>query len=66
MREKLKRFFKTKNVSQKRQKLADRIRDAILACFSTIAPVWKFLFLKKPDPFSGKPVIKNDTKSLGY
>ena len=65
MREKIKRFFEIKNFSQKRQKLADRIRDAILACFGTLAPVWKFLFLKKLEPVSEVPVQRTDTSSLG-
>ena len=64
MRQKIKRYFEI-NFSQYRKILADRIRDAILACFSTIAPVWKFLFLKKTDAFSGPPVSRTDTRSLG-
>ena len=61
MREKIKRFFdKIKNkVSssptyikfvRKRDKLANRIKNAILALFSVIGPVWSFLFVKRSDP----------------
>ena len=28
----------------------DRIKNGLLACFSAIAPVWNFLFLKTKDP----------------
>ena len=29
--------------------LADRMKNALLACFSAIGPLWNFLFLKTPD-----------------
>ena len=61
MREKIKRFREkiSKKISnsptyrkfiQKRDKLAGRIENALLACFSSIGPIWNFLFLKTQDP----------------
>ena len=34
----------------KRDKLSERIKNALLACFNAIGPVWNFLFVKTPDP----------------
>ena len=61
MREKIKRFREKisnkisssstyKKFIQKRDKLAGRIKNALLAFFSSIGPVWNFLFLKTQDP----------------
>ena len=61
MREKIKRFFdKTSNkISSsptyvkfllKRDKLAERVKNALLAFLNAIGSVWNFLFLKTPDP----------------
>ena len=75
MREKIKRFTEKISSSptyakflRKRDKLAERIKNALLACLSTIAPLWNFLFLRKSqDAFSGEPASSNtDTKSPGY
>ena len=30
--------------------LADRMKNALLACFNAIGPLWNFLFLKTQDP----------------
>ena len=56
------------NFSRLREKSAECIKNAILGCFSAVSPVWKFLFLKPQEPFSGQPVStsQNDTRSLGY
>ena len=63
MREKIK-----SNFFRMRDKSAERIKNALLACFSAVAPVWNFLFLKRQVPNSGQPVSSSlhDTKSLGY
>ena len=61
MREKIKRFrekFSNKISSsptfikfvRKRDKLAGCIKNALLAFFSSIGPIWNFLFLKTQDP----------------
>ena len=39
-----------KKFIRKRDKLAVPIKNALLAFFSSIAPVWNFLFLKTQDP----------------
>ena len=39
----------------KRDKLANRIRDGILAFFSILGPCWTFLFVKKPDSDETSP-----------
>ena len=38
-----------KKYLKKRNKLANRIRDGILAFFSILGPCWTFLFVKIPD-----------------
>ena len=61
MREKIKRFREKvsnkikssptyKKFIKKRDKLAEPIKHALLAFFSSIGPVWNFLFLKTQDP----------------
>ena len=37
---------------QKRDKLANHILNGLLAFFSSIAPCWTFLFVKRPDESS--------------
>ena len=39
-----------KKFIRKRDKLAVPIKNALLVFFSSIAPVWNFLFLKTQDP----------------
>ena len=39
-----------KKFIRKRDKLALPIKNSLLAFFSSIAPVWNFLFLKTQDP----------------
>ena len=39
-----------KTFIRQRDKVADRIRIAILAFFSAVTPLWTFLFVKTPDP----------------
>ena len=71
MREKIKRFREkiSKKISSSpthgkflrmRDKLADRIKNALLACFSAIGPVWIFLFVKTPDPEAPSNEIRLD------
>ena len=61
MREKFKRFREKisnkisssptyKKFIRKRDELAEPIKNALLACFSLIGPVWNILFLKTQDP----------------
>ena len=61
MREKIKRFREKisnkisssptyKKFIRKRDKLAGPMKNALLAFFNAIGPVWKFLFLKTQDP----------------
>ena len=61
MREKIKRFREKisnkisssstyKKFIRKRDKLAERMKNAFLACLSSIGPVWNLLFLKTQDP----------------
>ena len=61
MKEKIKRYSEKKWQTvekhptykaflQRRDKLAERIKNAILALFNAIGPVWNFLFLKTQDP----------------
>ena len=61
MREKIKRFREKisnkikasptyKKFIRKRDELADPIKNALLAFFTSIGPVWNFLFLKTQDP----------------
>ena len=57
MREKIKRFREMisnsptyKKFIRKRDILAERIKNALLAFCSWIGPVWNFLFLKTQDP----------------
>ena len=35
---------------KKRDELAERIKNALLALFSSIGPIWNFMFLKTQDP----------------
>ena len=61
MREKIQQFCKEiwnrisrtptyKKFLRKRDKLAGRIKNALLGFFSSIGPVWNFMFLKTTDP----------------
>ena len=60
---------------RKRDKLAEPIKNALLAFFSSVGPVWNFLFLKTPDPGASdsdeprneirKGVIKKLSVSVG-
>ena len=61
MIEKIKRFFKKiktkvsslpayKKFLKIRHKVAELMKNGLLAFFNAIAPVWNFLFLKKQDP----------------
>ena len=57
MKEKTKRFFEKIKSSPSyvkflriRDKLAERIKNGLLAFFNAIAPVWNFLFLKRQNP----------------
>ena len=80
MRECIERFFEkvSDKVSsspsyvkfiRKRDIVAEYIKNALLACFSAIGPVWNFLFLETPDPnsLSDEPVSSSetDTRSPG-
>ena len=71
MIEKIKSFFEKKpkkssssptkeNFIQKRDKLAESIKNALLAFFDAISPVWTFLFLGTPDPNKPSNEISQD------
>ena len=57
--EKLAKYSAYVKFLQIRDKVAECILTALLACFNTVGPVWNFLFVKAPNPDESDEEHKN-------